>query len=76
MSNSGACFSHHLLYSSEIHAENRVVTDHHLLAALQNCELPRRSSKLVREALIKGRLARTEASSFMSISALTAQPIV
>ncbi len=39
-------------------------------------ELPKRSSKLVREALIKGRLARTEASAIMGVSPRTAQPIV
>jgi len=39
-------------------------------------ELPKRSSKLVREVLIKGTLARTEASTIMGVSARTAQPIV
>lgn len=39
-------------------------------------ELPKRSAKLVREALIKGQLARTEASAIMGVSARTAQPIV
>jgi len=39
-------------------------------------ELPRRSSKLAREARIKGRLARTEASAIMGVSLRTAQPVV
>lgn len=39
-------------------------------------ELPKRSSKLIREALIKGSLARTKASVIMDVSARTAQPIV
>lgn len=39
-------------------------------------ELPKRSFKLVREALIKGRLARTEASAIMGVSPRTAQPII
>lgn len=39
-------------------------------------ELPKKSSKLVREALIKGRIARTEAAAIMSVSPRTAQPIV
>jgi Fic family protein len=39
-------------------------------------ELPKRSSKLVREALIKGRIARTEAATIMGVSPRTAQPVV
>lgn len=39
-------------------------------------ELPRRSSKLVREVLVKGTLSRTGSSTIMGVSARTAQPIV
>lgn len=39
-------------------------------------ELPKRSSKLVREVLLKGTLARTEAARIMNVSARTAQPVV
>lgn len=39
-------------------------------------ELPKKSSKVVREALVKGKVARTEAGAVMSVSPRTAQPVV
>lgn len=39
-------------------------------------ELPKRSEKVIREALIKGEIARTDAATVMGVSPRTAQPVV